>query len=384
MSQARQDLILFKRHTARCAVHKSRVPVSKCRFWFECDCPIWIEGRTPQGDVVPRQTTGFRDLPQAEALRASLIAKHSPVSHGATIEECIEKYLASRRHELGERTYSYYRVVFRRLKDFCAAHGVLHMRDLTVDLLETFKTEGLPAGMKDTSKAKSVEKMRCWLRDAHRRGWITEALAERVKPHRAMYEQKEPYTDEEVDKILAEALKRNGGTHGYAKHPKTFRLLLELMLETGIRVGDAVRYNPRAVVKGEYLWVYSFTQQKKKRLQAPKTVKVYLPDALKVAIDRCEWFSPKLPFFYDSLHLATEVYSRMQTIGSRCDIQDCRPHRLRDTFAIRKLLAGMQLEDVSRLLGHSSVKVTELYYAKWVTARESRLERLVAESLVNS
>jgi integrase len=74
----------------------------------------------------------------------------------------------------------------------------------------------------------------------------------------------------------------------------------------------------------------------------------------------------------------------MQTIGKRCGVDDCRPHRLRDTFAVRALLHGMSLEDVSRLLGHSSVKVTELYYAKWVAARKVRLERLVAQSLVDS
>ena len=74
----------------------------------------------------------------------------------------------------------------------------------------------------------------------------------------------------------------------------------------------------------------------------------------------------------------------MKTLGARCGIADCRPHRLRDTFADRKLLAGFQLEDVSRLLGHSSVKVTEAYYAKWVPSRKLRLERLLAESLVNS
>jgi hypothetical protein len=43
----------------------------------------------------------------------------------------------------------------------------------------------------------------------------------------------------------------------------------------------------------------------------------------------------------------------------------------------------MQLEDVSRLLGHSSVKVTEAYYAKWVRSRKRRLERLVTETIMN-
>jgi hypothetical protein len=99
------------------------------------------------------------------------------------------------------------------------------MRNLTVDLLETFKTEGLPEDMADTSKATAVAKLRCFLRTAYRRDWISQSLVDKVTPHRAVYEQKEPYSDEsdeEVEKILAEALNLNGGTHGYAKHPKTF------------------------------------------------------------------------------------------------------------------------------------------------------------------
>ena len=74
----------------------------------------------------------------------------------------------------------------------------------------------------------------------------------------------------------------------------------------------------------------------------------------------------------------------MQSIWRSSRRADCRPHRLRDTFAVRKLLGGLQLEDVSRLLGHSGVKLTEAYYAKWVASRKRRLERLLAESLVNA
>lgn len=78
------------------------------------------------------------------------------------------------------------------------------------------------------------------------------------------------------------------------------------------------------------------------------------------------------------------MYERMKTLGARCGVPDSRPHRLRDTFAIRGLVAGFQLEDISRLLGQSSVKVSEAYYAKWIPSRKLRLERLLAESLVNA
>ena len=61
--------------------------------------------------------------------------------------------------------------------------------------------------MADTSKSTVVAKLRCFLRAAFRRGWISEALADRVTGHKAVYEQKEPYTDNEVELILAEALR---------------------------------------------------------------------------------------------------------------------------------------------------------------------------------
>ena len=38
------------------------------------------------------------------------------------------------------------------------------------------------------------------------------------------------------------------------------------------------------------------------------------------------------------------------------------PHRLRDTFAVGLLLAGVPIERVSVLLGHQSVRVKERHY----------------------
>jgi integrase/recombinase XerD len=50
------------------------------------------------------------------------------------------------------------------------------------------------------------------------------------------------------------------------------------------------------------------------------------------------------------------------------------PHRFRDTFPVSLLLKGVSIEIVSKLLGHSSIKVTERHYAPWVKARQELLE----------
>ena len=55
-------------------------------------------------------------------------------------------------------------------------------------------------------------------------------------------------------------------------------------------------------------------------------------------------------------------------------VKNGHAHRWRDTFAVELLLSGMALEQVSVLLGHQSVRVTERHYAPFVKARQEQLE----------
>ena len=55
-------------------------------------------------------------------------------------------------------------------------------------------------------------------------------------------------------------------------------------------------------------------------------------------------------------------------------IPDSHAHHFRDTFAVSLLQAGVPMERVSVVLGHSSIKVTEKHYSPWVPARQEQLE----------
>lgn len=59
------------------------------------------------------------------------------------------------------------------------------------------------------------------------------------------------------------------------------------------------------------------------------------------------------------------------------EVKNGHAHRWRDTFAVELLLAGVPLEQVSILLGHASIKVTEKHYSPWVKARQDQLEAAV-------
>ena len=46
----------------------------------------------------------------------------------------------------------------------------------------------------------------------------------------------------------------------------------------------------------------------------------------------------------------------------------------RRTFSVELLKAGVDIRKVSRALGHSSVTITERYYAKWNKAQQDILD----------
>jgi len=386
MGISRVPLLLYRRHTAKCHVHKTGLSARAKRHYMDCGCPIWMFGSTETG-YVPRQSAATCDLAVAEAQRQAILRKgRDEVIRGPRINDCIERFLAGRKSELSELTSGAYKLLLGRLETYCATRGALFMRELTVDLLEDFKTNGLPE-IRDTSKRTAVARLKCFLKTAYRREWIATPLALKVESHVAELDQKEPYTDAEVTLILDEAERMMGGWKGYASEPLTFRLLLELMLETGMRVSDAIRFDPSGLHLGASgMWIYKFEQKKRKRSQPRRTIEAYISERLKLGIDTCRWLSPARPFWNDRAtgeNLVIQVWQRMQSIGERCGVADCRAHRLRDTFAVRSLLRGLSIDDVSRLLGHTSVQITQQYYAKWITARSNRLESLVSKSLMN-
>jgi integrase/recombinase XerD len=382
-------LSIYRRHSVDCRVHKLRLKAYEKKYFKDCDCPIWLTGSTDT-ERYPRQALGVRDWPAAEAKLRSLNAESKDETvHGLKLDECITRYLDAR-DDVKPKTLAQYKLLLGRLKDFAHGKNKFFVRELSVDVLEDFKTYGL-AGLAGTSKGTSIAKLAHFLREAYRRGWIAESLVDKMRRHKAVYEQKQPYSEKEVKLILDAAGKINGGTTGYAKSAATFRLLVELMLETGLRVSDAVKFDPKRCVKSKYLWTYSFHPRKAKKNDAPKLLDVYLTAKLKKKIDECEWLSDALPFAYRAVsgdeetdYLGQAVYERLQAVGKACGVDDCRPHRLRDTFAVGLLTKGVPLEDVSKLLGHASVAVTEKYYAPWVASRKLRLERLLSETLANA
>src|SRR6201993_4210891 len=117
-------LTLYRRHSEKCSVHKLKLTLAAKRKYMDCDCPLWIYGNT-ETTHVPRQSTGTTIIAVAEAQRQTLLknAQDQKV-HGACVDVCIERFSASRKEELGEKTAAAYRFQLDRLRAYCATRGV--------------------------------------------------------------------------------------------------------------------------------------------------------------------------------------------------------------------------------------------------------------------
>jgi integrase/recombinase XerD len=69
--------------------------------------------------------------------------------------------------------------------------------------------------------------------------------------------------------------------------------------------------------------------------------------------------------------------SELRQVFVEAGLPNRHSQQLRHTAAVEWLRAGIPLEEVSRLLGHASIRTTEKHYAPWVKSRQDRLDGLV-------
>lgn len=70
------------------------------------------------------------------------------------------------------------------------------------------------------------------------------------------------------------------------------------------------------------------------------------------------------PFFISKRHkplTSSGLRQLMERLGARAGVVNCHPHRLRHTFSINALRAGMGLLELQTILGHSSLEMVRRY-----------------------
>ena len=175
-----------------------------------------------------------------------------------------------------------------------------------------------------------------------------------------------PFDDGEMTRILAAAdALQTWGSFG----PKA-RAMVLLLRYSGLRMQDAACLERSRVTDGR---LFLFTQKTGTPVYCP------LPPEVVTALATVPNSHADYLFWDATSTRETTVKSWNRVFNkvfkaATPPVEGGHPHRFRDTFAVSLLLKGVSLESVSKLLGHTSIKVTERHYAPRVKARQDQLE----------
>lgn len=409
-------LSVYTRHAEDCKHYRDKL-------WRRCNCPKWIWG-SHNGEFV-RLSAKTRFWDDAERLRHQMefpedvkpepeilpptaplppaaliqtpvtsitVIQASPTAmvpaKRVTIHDAVKAYLADAvSRELAEDTISKLERIFRKqFLTWCQITGLEYLDQVNLDALINFRNT-----WKDGRLAKQKKQSRVigFFWECVRRDYIIKNPALALSRIKVIHVPTDYFPRDEFDRIIDATYVYGDPRGGYIPVEDTrtrLRTLTLLMRWSGLRIRDAVTLE-RHRLHGESLLLY----------QAKTGTPVYVPlppfvvEALNALPPGPK---PNATYFFWSGngHPKSAVadwqrsYRRLFELANitRADgsLKRCHPHMFRDTFAVEMLLAGVPIDQVSLLLGHASVKVTEKSYAPFVKARQVQLQDSVRNAWV--
>jgi integrase/recombinase XerD len=290
------------------------------------------------------------------------------------IEAACEDFLSNARARgLKEDSTVYkYRLLFEQLKAFTRDNGLRFLRELDLPTLRKFRASW---ANENFSAQKKLECLRTFFRFAQANGWIAENAAAKLESQKTRRPQVLPFTREECLRILA-ACDAYGDNYRRTdqENARRLRAFVLLLLYAGLRIGDNVSLPRERIADGK---LFLYTAKTGTPVWCP------LPDAVIQALDAVRGTSEKYFFWTGQGKLKSAVgdwQRSLKKLFALVGISGGHAHRFRHTFAVGLLLAGVPVERVSVLLGHSSTRITEKHYSAWVRACQEQLESDVRAS----
>jgi integrase/recombinase XerD len=365
---------IFVRHSADCKYAGDE-------FNKRCDCKKHIR-YTLNGKQI-RMKTGCRSWAAAEKKKREIedrLAGHAPANpeqEQRDIQSCIDTFLQDKENQgVTQKVRDKHKRELARLKLYCHDRNVITVQGMTRELLTNFCGTWPTYYPSSYTRSKVRERVRTFLRYCYEAQWIA-----RIPPMPKIKVEEPPtlpLTADEYSALLNAVPKA-------VKDPKLaakVRAVFQLMRHSGLAIGDAITLERAELQHDKAKKLYRIVTARQK---TGTNVSVPIPPAVAEELIAVANGNEKYFFWSgNSTHESAgknfaNLYVRPCFDAAKITTDGHMvSHRLRDTFAVDLLEKGVPLEEVSKLLGHESIKTTERHYAKWVKGRQDRLDSLVS------
>jgi integrase len=180
-----------------------------------------------------------------------------------------------------------------------------------------------------------------------------------------------PFTEEQVADILSACDKYEIEYERLCTRERLLGLI-DLMLHTGLRIGDAAMFHKKWITKNEDEYVFTL-RTTKTGLRVAMLIKPSVAETLlKLDGDHTFWNGVN-----DAETTAVTWRRALMKVLELAGAPDATPHQFKHTFAKRLLMKNVPVEIVSRLLGHRRQTTTEESYSRGIPEKQAPLDEAV-------
>lgn len=361
-------------------------------FSRRCDCRKHF--RWTQNGTQYRRKAGTRTWEEAEEIKRQLqdelagrTPETRPEDNVRTVSEAVTLFITDKQVQgVSSGVVSRYKSELGRFQAYCDKENVFTVARITRELLTGYAATWESHYPSSNTRASVRERLRSFLRYCFECRWLDRIPA--VPKVEADEPPTLPLTDAEYKRVLAtidlvRPLRFDAKGITRLLSPETkgrLRALIQLMRWSGLAIQDAVKIRKADIIHEKAKGLYRVVT---KRQKTGTHVSVPIPTEVAKEILATPSPNPEYVFWNGKSKSRAQVtmwgsrYVRPLFEAAGVRSGHMVSHRLRDTFAVDLLQKGVPMEEVSKLLGHESIRTTEKSYAKWVKGRQDRLDSLV-------
>ncbi len=283
---------------------------------------------------------------EAEEIARKLEVKKSLIKSGLAappasrkpLREVVDGYL-----ENGEQTKAYSTVVRERkaFKPLLATYGDIPLRNITADHIENHVGARLKEGVTPQGVACELRHIKALFSKQVKMGRLVKSPAGGISPPKFQQKAIRFLSKEEVEKLLEKV------------DDEDFKDLVLGYLNTGARRSE--------ILKPNFTWDSVQFDLNRVKIEGKGDKVRYVPmtATLRAVLEKRRDAEKASPFDFSY----SWVFKKLAKYYEDAEIENANVHTLRKTFGSLLLQQGEDIFRVSKLLGHSSVMVTQNHYA---------------------